>query len=103
MDLIKIFDIIVFMAVLLSILTTLWTYLIKTKEEMQARLFLRYEYVKKSTITFFLAVALYVIVHSLDEIGIHIPPFYYGFFDGVILVLVIMSLYYFISRIAKDK
>jgi hypothetical protein len=99
MDLYSILGIITFLMVLISIFVTFWTYLTYKKEQMQANLFLRYEYVRKSSLAFFLAIAIYIIMNSLDNLGIQIPIIYLLAKDLVVLILVLISLYYFQAKV----
>ncbi len=68
---------------------------------MQANLFLRYEYVRKSSLAFFLAIALYIIVNSFNDLGINLPVSYLIINDLVVLILVLISLYYFQDKVRK--
>ena len=99
MDLYSILEIITLLMVLISIFVTFWTYLTYKKEQMQANLFLKYEYVRKSSLAFFLAIAIYIIMNSLDNIGIQIPIIYLFAKDLVVLILVLISLYYFQAKV----
>jgi hypothetical protein len=99
MDLFTILEITVFVMLLISIFVTFWTYLTYKKERMQANLFLRYEYVRKSSLAFFLAIAIYITMNSLDNFGIQIPLIYLVLKDLLVLVLVLISLYYFQAKI----
>jgi hypothetical protein len=100
MDLYSILQIVVFVLILISIFVTFWTYLTYKKEQMQAYLFLRYEYVRKSTLAFFLAIALYIIMNSFDDFRINLPVKYLIISDVVVLILVLISLYYFKNNVS---
>jgi hypothetical protein len=105
MDLYLILKITVFLLILISVIVTFWTYLTYKKEQMQANLFLRYEYVRKSSLAFFLAIALYIIVNSLDNLGINLPIIYLIIINLVVLILVLISLYYFnfkVRNVSKE-
>lgn len=67
MDLYSIMEVIVFLLISASILITFWTYLTYKKEQMQANLFLRHEYVRKSSLAFYLAIIIYIVMNSLDN------------------------------------
>lgn len=99
MDIYQILGVIVFVMILASIIATIWTYLTYKKEQMQANLFLRYEYFRKSSLTFFVAIAIYLFMNSLDDVGIMVPGIYQIIKDIVVLVLIIVSLYYFITKV----
>lgn len=101
MDLYILLKIIVLILILASIFVTFWTYLTYKKEQMQANLFLRYEYVRKSSLAFFLAIALYIIVNSFNDLGINLPVSYLIINDLVVLILVLISLYYFQDKVRK--
>jgi len=89
---------ITFLLIIISILLTFWTYLTYKKEEMQTNLFLRYKYVRKSTLAFYAAIALFIILNSLDDLGVKVPIVYQIIKDLVVLVLLIISLYYFRAK-----
>jgi hypothetical protein len=99
MDPYNILEIIVFIMLLISIFATIWTYLTYKKEQMQANLFLRYDYFRKSSIAFFIAIAIYIVMNSLDNLGIQIPIIYLVAKDLIVLVLVLISLYYFQAKV----
>lgn len=95
MDLYFILEIITFLMILASIIITFWTYLTYKKEEMQTNLFLRYKYIRKSVLAFYAAITIYLLMNSLDNIGIPVPIIYQILKDLVVLALIIISFYYF--------
>jgi hypothetical protein len=101
MDLYHVIETITFLFIMISIVATIWTYLTYKKEQMQANLFLRYDYFRKSSITFFLAIAIYLTMNSLDNLGIKVPVIYLELKDVVVIILVLVSLYYFQSKVRK--
>jgi hypothetical protein len=101
MDLYHALETITFLLIMISIVATIWTYLSYKKEQMQANLFLRYDYFRKSSITFFVAVAIYLTMNSLDNLGIKVPTTYLVLKDIIVIILVIASLYYFQSKVRK--
>jgi hypothetical protein len=101
MDLYHILELITFLMIMISIIATIWTYISYKKEQMQANLFLRYDYFRKSSIIFFVAIAIYLTMNSLDNLGIKIPTTYLAVKDIIVIILVITSLYYFQSKVRK--
>ncbi|MCC7557578.1 MAG: hypothetical protein KO217_02670, partial [Methanobacteriaceae archaeon] len=95
--------IIVFLVVLASIAFVFWIFLTFQKEQMQADLFLRYDYVKKSILTFLSAIAILLILNSLDNVGIIIPNILHSVIDLIVLFLVFLAVYYFRSRVTITK
>lgn len=95
--------IIVFLVVLASIAFVFWIFLTFQKEQMQADLFLRYDYVKKSILTFLSAIAILLILNSLDNVGIIIPNILHSIIDLIVLFLVFLAVYYFRSRVTITK
>jgi hypothetical protein len=99
MDLYHALETITFVMIMISIIATIWTYITYKKEQMQANLFLRYDYFRKSSIIFFIAIAIYLTMNSLDNLGIKISTNYLAVKDIVVIILVLASLYYFMSKV----
>ncbi len=99
MNFYQILETITFIMILISIFATMWTYLTYKKEQMQANLFLRYSSFRKSSIAFFLAITIFIIMNSLDNFGIKVPQLYLVIKDIVVIILVIISLYYFQTKV----
>ncbi|MBI5680151.1 MAG: hypothetical protein HZC47_04570 [Methanobacterium sp.] len=102
MDIYYILAVITFVSILVSIFMTCWTYLTHNKEQMQANMFLRYDYFKKSSLIFFIAIAFYLIMNSLDHIGIVVPTVYMVITDIAVLFLILVSLYYFKTKVTIE-
>jgi len=98
-----ILKVIVFLVILASIGFIFWIFLTFQKEQMQADLFLRYEYFKKSILSFMSAIALFLILNSLDNIGIIIPGILHSLVEIIVLFLVILAVYYFRSRVTSKN
>ncbi|MDI6644269.1 MAG: hypothetical protein QME14_04355 [Methanobacteriaceae archaeon] len=103
MELQYILKVIVFFVILASIGFIFWIFLTFQKEQMQADLFLRYEYFKKSILSFLSAIALFLILNSLDNIGIMIPGIFHSLIDIIVLFLVCLAVYYFKSRVTNKN
>jgi len=63
------------------------------KEEMQAKFFLRYEYIRKAIIILIFALILQMFVHS-PEFG-SVGGYFHVAVDLITVLLVLMELYYF--------
>lgn len=101
MDVYLILEAVVFVLILASIIATIWTYLTYKKEQMQSNLFLRYDYFRKSSLTFFTAIGIYLVMNSLDNLDITIPEIYLGIKDIIVLILILVSLYYFQAKVKQ--
>jgi len=95
MDAYYILDVITFLSILISVLSTFWIYLTHKKEEMQAMLFLRYEYVRKSILAFYAAIAIYIVSNAVVNLGLTMPPIYMAIINLVVLALLVVTSYYF--------
>ena len=103
MDLYHALEIITFLMIMISIIATIWTYLTYKKEQMQANLFLRYDYFRKSSVIFFVAVAIYLTMNSLDNLGIKIPTNYLAIQAIIVIILVLASLTILCQKLEKHK
>ena len=98
-----ILKVIVFLVILASIGFIFWIFITFQKEQMQADLFLRYGYFKKSILSFISAIALFLILNSLDNIGIMIPRIIHGLIDIIVLFLVFLAVYYFRYKVTSKN
>lgn len=101
MDIHFILEAVVFVMILASIIATIWTYLTYKKEQMQSNLFLRYDYFRKSSLTFFTAIAIYLVMNSLDDLNVLVPTMYHEVGDIIVIILILISLYYFQAKVKQ--